>query len=94
MDAYARVDEIVPLGDFDGAVKRAGTVTGPNAKNICSSCVSSSSDDLLAVRLESRTIEVAVGIDVHKCLGELGTPAPLGAESEIRCISDEGTAPH
>ena len=65
MDSYARVDEIMLLGDFDGAIEGTGTVAGADAENVGYASFAGASDDLLAVGVEARAVEVAVGVNVH-----------------------------
>jgi hypothetical protein len=66
MNSDAGVDEGVLLGNFDGAVERAGAVAGTNAEDVGYASFTCASDDLLAIRVEARTVKVAVGVDEHQ----------------------------
>src|SRR6476660_9894943 len=58
-------NEIVLLRNLDGAVECARAVSGTNREDVSDSCLASTGHDLLAIRIEARAIEVAVGVDEH-----------------------------
>ena len=68
MNADARINEVVLLSNPDRAIECPGPVAGSDAENVGDTSFLRPSDDLLAIRIEARAVEVAVGIDVHEML--------------------------
>ena len=65
MNTDRREDPIMMLGNLNGAIERAGTSAAPDRENAFQPRFASASNDLRAVLIELRTVEMCVRIDVQ-----------------------------
>ena len=65
MNSDGGVNELMLLRDLNRAIERAGTVASAHGEEIRNFSLSRAGDDLLAIRVKARAIEVAVRVYEH-----------------------------
>src|SRR6476661_6555568 len=77
MDSDRCVNNLMLFSDLDGAVERARAITGAHSEHVHDASLTRTSNHLLAIRVETGAIEVAMGINEHGC-------SPCGSDTLVR----------
>src|SRR6185437_11894493 len=81
MDTDRCINKVVLVGDFHLAVQRAGAIPGADSDDGTNFIFTRTSDDLLAIGIETRAFEMGVGVNEHAFTSALPPTALLPENS-------------